>query len=185
MQIPSENDLSKAIEDAVRLAVSDLYRNHPGKYYYLTLVTTGDACSPGFSAWSEEALEEAVAAAGSGDSARETLKWSYADSPFCNYGRAYFRTVDELFLQRPFIPDLEQEAYIFEYDLRLRAMEKALANLDKEGLFGPPEERNGIVLCVEVMPPDSTNIERACRLNPPEALSTWLAEAGDFENHPH
>ena len=32
---------------------------------------------------------------------------------------------------------------------------------------------------VEVVPPDHTNTERAIRLNPPEAITQWLADAAE------
>jgi hypothetical protein len=51
--------------------------------------------------------------------------------------------------------------------------------LDGEGLFGRGAARSQIVINVEVAPPDSTNTERAVRLNPPEAVGTWLAEAAE------
>ena len=59
-------------------------------------------------------------------------------------------------------------------------MEKAMANLDKEGLFGVGNQRLGIVINAEVMPPDYTNTERALRLNPREALTVWLEEVAEW-----
>src|SRR5262249_51071066 len=61
-----------------------------------------------------------------------------------------------------------------DYDFRFSAMEEAMARLDQAGLFGTGAQRANIVINVEVMPPDHTNVERARRLNPPEALIDWL-----------
>jgi hypothetical protein len=65
-----------------------------------------------------------------------------------------------------------------EWSFRVGAMEAAVAQLDREGLFGNGAARAQIVLNVEVMPPDAGNVERARRLNPAEAIITWLEEVG-------
>jgi len=72
-----------------------------------------------------------------------------------------------------------EQAWASEYEIRLRAMEAAIARLDAEGLFGSGPDRLRIVVNVEVMPPDYTNTVRAQRLNPQEALTTWLHEASE------
>lgn len=55
-----ETKLSDAIATAAELAIEKLFAQHPGHYYYLSLITTGEAHPPVLAAWSEEALEEAV-----------------------------------------------------------------------------------------------------------------------------
>ena len=52
-------------------------------------------------------------------------------------------------------------------------------NLDMNGMFGKEQERLGIVINAEFMPPDFTNTERALRLNPREALNEWLNEIAE------
>ena len=54
-----------------------------------------------------------------------------------------------------------------------------MTRLDRAGVFGTGPKRAGIVVNVECMPPDRTNVERALRLNPPEALEVWLREAAE------
>jgi hypothetical protein len=71
------------------------------------------------------------------------------------------------------------EASAVEFELRLRAMERALARLDAEGVFGTGARRHRLVINAEVMPPDFTNTERALRLNPEESLKDWLAECAE------
>jgi HD-like signal output (HDOD) protein len=61
-------------------------------------------------------------------------------------------------------------------------MESAVGRLDSEGTFGTGLERLGIVVLVEVMPPDHTNTERALRLNPREALTEWLNDAAEKQD---
>jgi hypothetical protein len=58
-------------------------------------------------------------------------------------------------------------------------MEAAMAQLDREGLFGTGRARLDVVINVEVMPPDWTNTVRAKRLNPPGALHEWLDEVAE------
>ena len=56
-----------------------------------------------------------------------------------------------------------------------------VCELDNEGLFGTGEQRLKIVINVEVMPPNYGNTLRALRLNPREALNTWLEEIAEEE----
>lgn len=66
-----------------------------------------------------------------------------------------------------------------EIQLRINSMERVMRNLDMNGMFGNGEERLGIVINAEFMPPDYTNTERALRLNPREALNEWLEEMAE------
>jgi hypothetical protein len=180
MVIPNQSALTDAIADAARLAFSSLFSSCPGFYYYCTLGTTGEALPPIVSAWSHEALS----AAGAGRLDREheiqTLKWSYAESPYWNHGDEYFDEVRRLFLERPPMDYNATEAiWDAEFNLRLNAMEAAMARLDREGLFGVGDAREKVVILVEVVPPDRTNTERAQRLNPPKALTEWMLEAAE------
>ena len=157
--MPDLGELADAITEATRAAVTALFSEHPGTYYYLALITTGEAHAPFLTAWSHEAL----AAAAESEEDREMIKWSYADSPIDIYGE----------------DDMSDDDWAAEHDLRLSAMETALRRLDDEGLFGEGERRLGLVVNVEVMPPDPTNTERARRLNPPAALTRWLEEVAE------
>jgi hypothetical protein len=171
---PTAEELEAAIATAARLAIASLFQSHPGRYYYLVLVTTGEAAYPFLSAWSEEALSE-VASHASDPAAQEEMRWSYADSPFCCYGLEYFEGVKALFAGRPRMdPSGPASAWHEEWQVRVDAMANALAALDAEGLFGAGSERHRIFINVEVAPPDDTNVERAVLLNPAEAALPWL-----------
>lgn len=172
-------DLTAAITDAARLAFKSLFRNHQERFYYCTLVTTDSAYSPYISAMSWDALERLAAAEENPDEAREMLKWSYADSPYCIYGEEYFSEVVEQFHQLPDIHQLERVSFHKECEERLECMEAAMKQLDSEGLFGVGQAREQVVVLAEVMPPDYTNTERARRLNPHKALIDWLNEAAE------
>lgn len=177
-KLPSEHDLAEAILAATKLAISKLFNLHAEHFYYLSLITTGEAHAPFISAWSLEALSKAVAKHDA--SSERLLKWSYSDSPYMCFGEEYFGEVNRLFSLRPemsaLMSDAKQEA---EYELRLRAMEWAMKRLDEAHLFGSGAKRAKLIINVEVMPPDLTNAERARRLNPPEAIVQWLAEAAE------
>jgi hypothetical protein len=173
MDGPSEKELTERIAAATRLAVADLFREYPGHdFYYCSLITSGEGLAPVLTAWSKEALQAAVKKAGNDPSARDELKWSYADSPFYGFGEKHFTRVNQAFDSLPTDGAIGIEA-------RLRSMEEAMARLDREGFFGSGSKRLAIVINVEVMPPDHTNVERARRLNPPEALTEWLVEAAE------
>ena len=179
-ELPTEWELADTIESATKKAVTDLFKSHPrDHFYYLSLITVGDAFPPNLAAWSEEALEDAVKNEFDIEDARKGLKWSYSDSPGFCYGDEHFGDVRKLFAMRPGIDSIHSAAWEAEYELRLRAMETAMRNLDEQGLFGTGERRLNIVVNVEVMPPDYTNTQRAKRLNPPEAIRVWLEEAAE------
>jgi hypothetical protein len=176
MTLPTQSELADAIADATRRAVSNLFQKHPGHFYYCALITTGEAHRPFVTAWSEEALNEAALRDREPVKARELLKWSHADSPYCCFGDEHFSTVATLFDARP---SLDGDNWRSEWQFRVDAMEAALSRLDREGLFGRGAERSRIFVNVEVMPPDYTNVERAARLNPSAAMRSWLQEAAE------
>jgi hypothetical protein len=167
--VPSEEQLSEAIYEAARSCFTSLFSEHPETYYYCTLTTTGEAHPPTVSAWSYEALNKAD----------PEEKWSYADSPYCCFKDELFQKVNELFELRPKLSTMNQDAREQEFELRLRAMESAMAKLDKEGVFGSGHHRERVVVAVEVMPPDHTNVDRVRRLNPSVSITEWLEEAAE------
>lgn len=155
--------------DAARSAIRDLFDQHRDEdFYYVSLICSGPA--PFLSAWSKQALDHLA----NGDkTASSSLKWSYADSPYCGF---------RLDLFEPLCPHFESLATQTEGDvitLSLQVSEAVMARLDAEGLFGRGLDRDKIFVGAEVMPPDWTNTERARRLNPPGALATWLVEAAE------
>ncbi len=180
MAIPSEHELAKAITIAARSAIRQLFKEYPhDAFYYCSLVTTGEGHTPCLTAWSWEKLADAVEEEGGGSNLFEDLKWSYADSPFYSFGESHFNEVKRLFIARSVSGDRDSTTDRNEFELRLRAMESAMAQLDSEGLFGKGNERLRIVINSEVMPPDHSNVVRAQRLNPREALKEWLKEAAE------
>ncbi len=174
MERPSDAELSAAIADAARQAFAELFQTGE-HFYYCTLITTGEALPPFVAAWSHEALERCVE-----PQDRDTLKWSYADSPYCAFGwEEYFGTVRRMFQRLPDLHTFADSDWEAEYEARLNVMETAMRTLDTEGLFGAGKNRLNMVVNVEVMPPDHANTLRAFRLNPPAALTAWLAEAAE------
>ena len=179
--VPSKAELVDAIAAATSAAVTDLFRKHPGDtFYYCALITTGEAHPPNLTAWSTEALDVAASQHRGEPDARQDLKWSYADSPFYCYGEEHFEEVRCLFEALGTPDPNDAEAWESAYEFKMCAMEEALARLEQTGLFGSGARRARIVINVECMPPDQTNVERARRLNPPEALVDWLKEAAEF-----
>lgn len=74
---------------------------------------------------------------------------------------------------------MEDAQFDLEYEKRYAAMEEAMRQLDKEGLFAVNQARGEVVVLVETMPPDEENTLRAFRLNQrgSKIFQEWLAEA--------
>lgn len=182
----TEFELSQLIENATRNAFLELFDKHLGSYYYCSLITSGEAHAPVLTAWSLEALEhEAKKLVELGientlEDAKYALKWSYSETPYFMFGDSHFECVRHAFNQRPQISaKMEKWEWDDEYQLRLRAMEVAMKNLDNSHLFGDGDVRLNMIINVEVMPPDKTNSIRAMRLNPFEALKEWIEECAE------
>lgn len=170
------SELTKEICRAVKTILLDLYKNNE-HYYYITLTTDGGANTPCISAWSYEALNKSS----DDEEEKEMIKWSYADSPYCCWKQEEFDKVSELLGARVNIWDLEDEAFEIECKKRFSAMEEAMKQLDKQGLFEMNQNRMDVVVLVEVAPPDITNTERAYRMNNviSDIFNEWLEEAAE------
>jgi len=107
---------------------------------------------------------------------KEDLRWSYADSPLFYFGEKHFKTVEQLFLERPEMSHkMTSDEWDKEYDFRISEMTNALKELDEEELFGEKEHRRKIMINVEINPEDESNIERAKQLNPKGGIvGEWL-----------
>lgn len=180
MNLQVEEELVKVIETATRKALRNLFNYHKERFYYCSLITTGEGLCPVISAWSEEALEHAAGECSDEDKeeARYYLKWSSEESPYYAYGEEHFEEVKEVFLARRKALTAEDDIDR-EIQLRINSMEKVMSNLDQEGMFGVGQQRLCIVINAEFMPPDYTNTERALRLNPRAALDEWLDEIAE------
>lgn len=178
MEFEIDEGLVIIMQEATKKALHKLFHTHNEKFYYCSLITTGEGLCPIISAWSEEALERVANETDNVEEAKYYLKWSYDESPYFAYGEEYFQGVNKVFLERmkKLKTDKERDREIL---LRINSMEKVMHNLDKDGMFGRGENRLGIVINAEFMPPDYTNTERALRLNPKEALNEWLEEIAE------
>ncbi|TMN88084.1 hypothetical protein CWB72_14055 [Pseudoalteromonas phenolica] len=165
----SDKKLEIEITTACRNAISELFSKDSSQFYYCCLVTTGQAHAPFLSAWSQDALKSTAELEKCHPS---EIKWSYADSPYCDFGAEHFDKLKQHFENKTLLTE-------HEFDKRINLMEKALANLIDEGLFGSAADRDNIYINVEVMPPDYSNVERAKRLNSSFALRNWLEEAAE------
>lgn len=173
--------LTALLTNAAEKAFTELFSQHPEEFYYCTLVTM-DGYSPIISACSYETLDQTMQEHNCiGDTdAYLDFKWSYADSPYCAYGEQYFSEVNE-FMKKWNLFELDDNAFTDAIETLLASMEEAMRRLDQKGIFGTGEQRNKIFINAEFMPPDYTNNKRAKRLNPPDALEDWEAEAAEPE----
>ncbi|POP40410.1 hypothetical protein CHU32_27570 [Superficieibacter electus] len=179
MSFVSEEELLIEVEKAANIAFCELLKNEE-HFYYCSLITTGEALSPSIAAWSHEALVRYLIENNYNEGDAKFIRWSYAESPYFNFGIDYFEHVNRLFSLRPKMDyKVSKSDWDVEFNIRLKIMETAMKHLDEEGVFGAGDSRNNIIINVEVMPPDYRNTLRAMRLNPPEALSQWLVEAAE------
>ncbi|MCR4567300.1 MAG: DUF4303 domain-containing protein [Pseudobutyrivibrio sp.] len=178
MQLEIDEQLVCLIQTATKNALQKLFSEHNEHFYYCSLITTGEGLSPILTAWSVEALDREANECDDVEDAKYYLKWSYDESPYFAYGEEFFEDVKAAFIERTKRIENESEN-AREVSIRINSMEKAMHNLDDEGLFGVGEQRQKIVVNAEFMPPDYTNTERALRLNPREALNQWLEEIAE------
>lgn len=175
-----KEDLIAGVYLAAKAAFTQLFSNHRENYYYCSLITTDEARCPAIVAWSYEALNRIKLAENLDDDDLLDYKWSYADSPYYAYAHHCFDGVRKQFESKSLIDENASDEVIeSKIKLRMESMEIAMRMLDEDGLFGEGKVREGIVINVEIMPPDHTNTERAMRLNPSEALKEWLSEAAE------
>lgn len=178
MNISEFNSLVNEIKIAITYSVKELFDNHPNEdFYYISLITSGEAHSPILSAWSYQELYKLS----ENDKEREQLiKWSYADSPYTMYKNDYFHNVEQIFESRD-VEGINEKVLNDEFDFRINAMVTAMQQADTDGVFGSGESRLNLLINVEVMPADETNVIRAKKLNPKNSkiLPVWIEEAGE------
>lgn len=167
------NDFDLLLE-ATRKGFQALFKEHKENFYYCTLILS-EGATPFISALSDETFKEIVKKNGDKYSS-ETLKWSYADSPYCGYGFGeYFQVLDKVFYGR-MKKISSDEKYGQEIDYWLSLMEKVMKTLDKEKIFGVGKYRRDMIINAEIMPPDETNAERASRLNTKITYQKWYSD---------
>ena len=178
MDLEIDEDLVEIIQIATESALLKLFKEHNEKFYYCSLITTGEGLCPIISAWSVEALDRVASENDDVEEAKYFLKWSYSETPYFAYGEEFFKYVKAVFAERMNKLKTAEERDK-EIQVRINSMEKVMHNLDAKGIFGQGTKRLNIVINAEFMPPDYTNTERALRLNPQEALKEWLEEAAE------
>ena len=183
-----DSKLVKMIEEAIEKDLNKLFEEHKETFYCFTLNTSGEAFSVSFTAYSKEVLEKLVSKELKRnpeidiEKEMHCLKWSYADSPYSLYCYdEYFSHIsDYIFNKRE---KLKTERQIDNHiEKVLNSMEKAMYNIDSKSKFSNGQQRSNIIINVEFIPPDYTNVERALRLNSIDTiLSTNYIEALEFE----
>lgn len=175
-----DEKMVKFLQGAFKNAIISLCTEHKEHFYYFAFVFDS-GMHPYISAWSYEAYEKSVIENQVDEEDKKWWKWDYADSPYAVYGyEDYFCEVNKLLDERANKLSLD-ELYDVEWDIRISSMEEALRHLDEEGFFGVKDKRKGIVVNVEVAPPDYHEYERAMRLNPQSKLLFEYLENCDKE----
>ena len=165
------------IVSAAGKAFTELFANNE-KFYYCTLLTTGEGLAPLISAWSEEALERESSLYKDIENYSEIIKWSYADSPYFAYK---YENFEHIFSSRPLMYTLNAEEWEDEISFRLKIMETAMKRLDEDGIFSAGQNRENICLEAGTMPPDKRTTEITRRLNNPDSsiMKQYMAEAAE------
>ena len=100
MELEIDEMLVELIQNATQKALDKLFEEHKEKFYYCSLITTGEGLCPIISAWSYEALERVANEEEDVEEAKFYLKWSYDETPYFAYGEEYFEDVNKVFLDR-------------------------------------------------------------------------------------
>jgi len=120
-----DENLVALIESATQKALEELFREHKEKFYYCSLITTGEGLCPVISAWSEEALERVASEMDDVEEAKYYLKWSYGETPYFAYREEYFTEVNKVFIERMQSITTEEE-WDKEVLIRINSMERAI-----------------------------------------------------------
>lgn len=171
--------LTNKLEKIVEKSLKELFERNQEEFYYCSLITDGEGHCPIITAWSYEALERVIGSEQS-EELKEEYKWSYADSPYFDYGSKYFEELKAEW-EKHLEVELEDDKFDEEVKVRMDIMEVVMKHLDEKGLFGVGEKRLKIVINAEFMPPEYSNTERAIRLNPQKAIEEWLEEVAEEE----
>lgn len=172
MKISEFNLLVNEIKIAVTHSVNELFKKHPNEdFYYISLITSGEALSPILSAWSYQELHKLS----DNDKEELLIKWSYADSTYTMYKNNFFQKVEQIFELRD-AENINEKDESVEFDFRINVMVEAMYQVDISGVFGTGDPRLNLLINVEVMPPDETNVIRAKKLNPKNSkiLPIWI-----------
>ena len=163
------NELVEAFVTALNNSFSSLKKTYDEHFYYYAFIFD-QGLRPYISAWSYEALEKSVIDNKITDEDKDWWKWDYSDSRYAVYG------YDEFFCEVKVLLDEREkglsidELYGNEWDIRVSSMEEAMKRLDQIGFFGTGDERENVVINVEIAPPDGNEYGSALRLNPKSSL---------------
>jgi len=179
MAAPTDAELTDAWTAATRNAVTALFAEYPDHhFYYLSLAVSDESLPPFLVAMSEEMLAQVRSElAGPGSDSWVEARWNYSYSPVLPYGwDDHYAEVRRLLELRPDLGAMtDDEQWDAEYLARMAALEAAVSRLDGEGLFGSGERRAGVLVLVENVPWDDSNVERVRRMNPRGPLrQEWL-----------
>lgn len=169
-----DEGIVSVLQSAFRNAVTDLREKHPERFYFYVFMLDAPLC-PYISACSYEAYERSLVRDAIAEEDKAWWKWDYCDSEYCVYGYdEYFGEAAKMLAERAKGMD-DDELYGDEWDTRVASMEEVLRRLDSEGFFGTGEERKGVIINAECVPPSYLERQRVLRLNPQsELLSEYL-----------
>ncbi|MEN5206828.1 DUF4303 domain-containing protein [Stenotrophomonas terrae] len=176
----NDSDLYDLAHWAVRGVCNDLFSSNES-FYYVTIFFTEEGFGPTLSAWSREALQREAELRSRDIGFARAVKWSYADSPYCDYHGELFSPLRDIFNLRPSIQQLGLAKWQAELSFRLGVFETALQRLDQEGFFSKNQSREQLLLAVEIMPPISDNISFVEMLNDVHSSGylSWFDEAAE------
>ena len=177
-----DNRLVEAFVAALSSSFLSLKKIYNEQFYYYAFIFDS-GFHPYISAWSYEALEKSIIDNKITEEDAIWWKWDYSDSPYVIYGYdEFFQEVNVLLDERKNGLSID-ELYDDEWSIRIFSMEEAMRRLDNAEFFGVGNEREMVVINVEIAPPDSKEYDRALRLNPMSPLlSEYLKCCEEPEN---
>lgn len=166
-------DIQDKLVEQTKKVLQDLYETGEN-FYFIVFTITGEGIIPTLSAWSHEALQNKVKNHEISLEEINNYKWSYSDSPYCDFGAEYYYDLRKYFQTRGDLLNMDVEKGQSEYNFRLELLTKTMEILDSQGLFSIKNNRNSIMINVEEIPPTAENTERALKLNPIKSIEEWI-----------
>jgi len=175
--------LQQLIAAEAKTEILKLRAEHPDEHFYAySLMTDSDVCTIFLATNTEEALKSYKEENGY-DEDDESVRWFANEWVYGSEDDSFPKTQELIgaWLER----EEDEDEFVERKEQALQAFAGALADLDKEKLFGKGKERNKVILMVQDTDPDEEAEEKAMdiilAINPKPAYRAYVEFCGGDE----